>query len=1272
MSAEVPKFTQQITIDHGLSQSTVSSIYQADDGRIWFATADGISIFDGQSFSYIYRGDESDQGLQSNYTRVISQSPDGSIWVGTFGGGISVFGQEGEFLHGWRAPETYPPLDDIYDFDWDATGNVWIASPGGIIKIGDISREALTAIRTMPIPILTTPVRAVRVLDDGNILVGTTGQGLLLLNQDGLVLSSSTSENSGLSGSRIMALFQDSNGSVWVGTEDGGLNHYDPATQRITQPIIIPDIDIASIAEGNDGRLWFGSWSNGVFVYDPQADHLENYRSHLGQMQRLSSNTITALHPGHTGQMWLGTFDGGANRVAQYKDPFETYFPDIEGIKGPQSGVMWSFEEGLENDIWVGSKSGLSRLFTAENRFAPVDLGNGSQDIRAILRRDMQLFLAIRGRGLLRYDWQSEVLDDVLGEQGTNLFDGVFIRLLLDDRDGNLWVGTHSGVYRLNPDLEVDLHINTETSGLQLPHNRVRSLYEDPDGTIWIGTSGGLSRFDAEGGAIDTFSGPAYLADNDVRAVWRHPEGNLYVATQAGFSIFRSDMELIRHVRRSDGLPNETLYSLLPDRAGDLWITTNNGLVNYDPHTDDMTVYRTRDGLQGAEFNFNAHIALSDGRIVVGGINGLSIFDPDALVQNTTFPIVTIAHDTQLVSETAPATVSFDITVVHYSQPQQNRLVWKLDPVDTDWHEAAGTSHRLVRENLPSGTYTLQYRGVSAAGVSSDIQTLEFTVMKPWFLRWYAVLSYVVLAGGCVVGLIRLRTYRLRKINLALEAAIADQTVELVEAKEKISAAYREKSNFYARAAHEIRTPISLIKAPLQSIAEDGALSQKSRTLLVLVNRAVNRLTRLTDEMARVSDHSHELAIEATSVDLNSFLEPIISFYREGAQAKGLPFVAKTSFDGVVTFDVEAFELILHNLLSNALKYTEQGRSIDVLTDVLNDVIVLAVSNDAVLPAAAVTNLKATMPKRIPTRGSEIVSAMVNRAGGTIAVRPQPAEVIVRLPAQMTGSHYAAKPEATKRAEKPAILLIEDDRDLRDYLKSALADIGDVSTVASCAAARRAVSGTAYQLILCDVTLPDGSGFEIVQQFKEATETSHIPVIFLTAMSDSLSLKKGLEAWADDYITKPFDLTELKAKIRIRLRNIEAVRSHVRNQTSVQQLDNPPIALVPIDQKLVANIETAIAAAVAKVDYSIDDLAEHCAVSRRSLQRKIDALYGVTFSDLMAQRRMEHAAALLQAGMSIKDACRACGYSHASSFSRRFKQHFGEIPRDYRQRFLGM
>ncbi len=1288
--ADTPKMVRRLTIDDGLSQSTVHAIYQAHDGQMWFATGDGISIFNGEDFTYLYRGDSSENGLQDNYVFGLREDPAGRIWVGTLGGGASVYSQSAQFLAGFHAARDAAQsalLNDVYDFAFPTDGSVWVATGDGVLHLSAQEVEAtLTATpgsktgtkQPQLFPDVTNPTAAIRllILKDGRILVGTQAQGLLLLDAQGQNPRPIRSDNSNLSGDRIMDLFADDQGRVWVATEDGGLNMLNPASLTVSQPIKLPDSDVESIAQSQDGRLWFGTWSNGIFVHDPRTGKTVNHRAHPAQSQRLSSNSVIALTAGRTGRIWAGTYDNGANSLSQFPDPFETYFADPSGTSGPNSAVVWSLADGGNRDLWVGSKGGLNRLLRDERRFERVDLGDGAQDVRAILNLGDRLLLAIRGRGLFAYEPDGQRLTPILDASGNPMFHDLFIRLLMRDQKGQIWVGTHSGTYLLDQDLNEIRHFRKDSGAL--PHDRTRSLYEDPNGIIWIGTSGGLTRFDPQKNEINNYSGPAYFRDNDVRAVYCLPDGRLLVGTQAGVSILSKRMELLEQIGHKDGLPNETIYSLMPSQNGHIWITTNNGLVQFVPDTGAISVFRSRDGLQAAEFNFNAHTQLQDGTLAVGGVNGLSLFQPGVIHAPLLPPVVSYEqittgatpHTSALATElVAPAEWTLDITVAHFTDPTANRLRWRLDPVDTDWQNATGTQHRIRRENLLPGQYTLHFQGIGSDGATSPEHALSFHVAPPVHLRWYAILFYLTCLLGLVLSILRLRTRSLRQRTADLEQMVDEKTRALVAADE-------ERSRFYARAAHEIRTPVSLIKAPLQSIEKTADLDVRNHGLLALVLRAVDRLVRLTDEMSEVAEHRRGVATKQISIDLPGVIDPIMALYRDSATLHHLKFNASVAPLGAATLDLEALELILHNLLSNAVRHTPTGGAISVKIALINQMFEVTISNQGTLPEQTIENLRGTQGSGpvLPIRGSEIVGAMVQRSGAEIRIEADPARISLRMPARhQTTPAPGPQPVAPRKDGSSAqILIVEDDRELRHYLSDALSEIGQIRAVASCASARRAFQNAALNLVICDVMLPDGSGFDLIREMKEAPETSHIPAVFLTALSDDPSIKEGVAAWGDDYVTKPFDIDSLLSKVRLRLRNSEAIRSHMRRQIDLRDADTTPPEDLPImapaDTRLLAQIEQHLADHLSNTGFSIDDLAQLCAVSKRNLQRKLSALYGLSFSQLLSQRRVEHAAKLLNSGMSVKETCQACGYTHPSSFARRFKQTWGVQPSEYRQK----
>lgn len=1278
--SETQKSAIQLTINDGMSQSTVNDILQADDGRMWFATGDGLSLYDGESFQYVYRAQPDAPGLANNYTFALAQDTNGLIWVGTLGGGIAVFDQQVNPVASLRAASGLFASDEVFDLAPGPDGTMWIAHGRGVTQLRLDDGTFTQPGGAQPADIDTDYIRSLVVSADGGVYIGTGSAGLYHFDPESGQLTHWDDSNSALTGLTVLDVLIDTDGLVWIATEDAGLHRLTPDTGVIDQPLAIPDDDVEALAQGQDGRLWIGTWSNGIFVYDPATGVMENYRSRRGVRQRISSDTIVALTPGNLGRMWIGTYDNGVSSVSQSPDLFETYYPQ-------DSGVIWALADAGRSGLWIGGKDGLLRLNRNLQDLAIVDLdkdlGPGPHDVRAILSEPSGVIIAVRDHGLQRRKAGQLTWSRMTAPDGTPVAGEAFIRLLLRAADGTLWIGTHTGVFHVGADGTQLAHYVEGDGPRDLPHNRTRSLYQGPDDTIWIGTSGGLSRWNADTGDFTTVSGLDVLPDNDVRAVWQGAPGDpLYVGTQGGIVLLDSDMAPIRQIGRANGLPNETIYKMLPGSLGDLWLTTNNGLARLDLATDQIDVFRASDGLQGAEFNFNAGTVLDDGSIAVGGIDGFSLFDPREIYAERSAPRVSAVWDQQPTTPIiAPFGIAIDLSVIQYDKPGDNALRWRLLPDQTDWTTASGVRHRINYQLLKAGDYRLEYQGISSAGVASAPVAVAFQVMPPFTQRWWAWLCYAAIAAGGLVAVSRLRTRQVRARNRSLEQIVAAKTAELAQQNAKLACVARDRAAFYARTVHEIRTPLSLISAPLDHALRLPDLPAEARRLINLVIRAAARMTMLTQQMADTAAAPEGLGGGRATLDLASFVQPIVDFYHEMAQERGLIWSATTPLSGAATLDPSACDALLHNLLSNAVRHTPAGGTVAVQITAQAQDLTIRVTNTAPLPQHLADRLIARSLEVEPSKGLDIIAQSVLQLQGELSVNTGPQttlQVVIpcdatlapqMLPLAQDDGPAVAPLSKAAQADAPTILIVEDDSDLRGFLADLLAEVGQIRAVGSLAAARRALDRHPVQLVLCDVMLPDGRAFDFGKSLKSDKATAHIGLIFLTALQDTAARRAAQDAWADDYLTKPFDPQDVLRKVQLRLRAAERVQNYVVDHLLPDPGAPAPALqtdLAPFDRQLLDRLDVFFEGALANPDARIEDAATACGVSTRVLQRKIDALCPQPFNTLLSDRRMQHAGDLLQQGrQSVTDVASACGYRNLSSFSRRFKAFHGQSPRDY-------
>lgn len=1264
-----PKHATRVSLDEGLSQSTVSAILQARDGMIWFATGDGVSVFDGVTFTYLFRKFGALDGLQSNNTRALFQDASGAIWVGTLGGGLSKFDENGTHLANFHTANNTLPSDDIYDITQSPDGAIWVATATGVARL---LPEETTFIRIYSLPRET--VKALLALPDGTVLIGTKSNGLIRLAPEDRESERFTTQTSLLPGNAITSLVQDRASRVWIGVEDGetggkrngGLARYTPETNTIDTPITLPDPDIQTIAEGFDGRMWFGSWSNGIFVWDPVTGAVENYRASPTIAHRLASNTILSLAPDQTGRMWAGSYDAGAASLSQFPDRFTSLAADPTGREGPRSGVIKALAEGPANALWIGTKEGLYRLDRATDHLAEIVLRAGApSDVRALIPDEEGVLIAARPQGLIRYDIATRTTRPITAPDAPDipLLQKEFIRLMMRDTQGRLWVGTRDGLILLAPDNSQLARFVGRGRRADLPSPDIRALYESPDGRIWIGTGQGIARFLPETNSFDILSGPALLPDNDVRALLQIDARTLLAATGGGLARIDLPSQSARFILRDEGLPNEALYSLLPDSNGDIWITTNNGLARYSPQTDAIQSFDTRDGLPANEFNFNAFADMRDGMLAVGGVNGVALFDPARLAPNPIPPVTSLRVMSPLPQGMSPRALDVTIGLRHFDDPDSNILRWRLDPVDSDWSQNNGPTQNITRANLPAGDYTLRFIAISANGAIAPEEQFHFTVARSRLQSWYAYLGYTALLFMGIWMLASLRFAQISRRNNDLRVQVSDQTRALEDANLLLQGAAVERASFYARTAHEIRTPLSLIKAPLQKILTSPTLAPQERRLLQMIERASKRMMQLIDEMAMVAQIKTPIPARQDTVDLGRFLAPIIALYRDAAAANGQPLTIMHEGPNTVTLDVGAAETIAHNMLSNAVRHAPTGSPISFSTRVDDVTLSLRVHNEGPpLPATAVATLKsfASSKQSAPAaRGLELIGAALHNAAGTLTLGATQVDITATLPA------YSSAREPLPPSRAARILIVEDDAELREYLISLTSAIAAPTGVGSLKAARRAVLRGAYELVICDVVLPDGSGFDFAQDLKTAPETSHIALVFLTALADRASYHEGLKSWSDDYLTKPFDAEDLLHKLRIRLRARDRLRAHLENRIVTPEALAKEDNIAPLDQRFLVAFQTYLDANFSSPDASLQEAAKHCAMSKRALQRKLETLFAKGFGTLLKEARMGHANTLLRAGHSVTDTAERCGYTTLSSFSRQFKDHFGQSPRAF-------
>jgi signal transduction histidine kinase/DNA-binding response OmpR family regulator len=793
---------------------------------------------------------------------------------------------------------------------------------------------------------------------------------------------------------------------------------------------------------------------------------------------------------------------------------------------------------------------------------------------------------------------------------------------------------------------------------------------------------------------------------------------NLWLATNNGLYQINYNEETIENFSESYDFPSSLLFSLLPDQLGNLWITTNNGLVRFNMENKKLDVFTQHDGLQSNGFNRGAYIQTDAGAIYIGGVNGFNKFDPQDVQDHSTSKTLlsgeVISRDGNTrqmkVDETGIQLkyqhdrVEFKFTPIHFKNPAGNRFSYRLFNYDTVWHDGvARNDPRIVAyEDLPPGDYIFTLRTSANIGVWSAPSSIKFSIAVPFWQTWWAVLIYTILAAAVVAGLIAWRNRHLTQKAANLKKIIENKTQEIINKNNELEELLDFRSRFYRRAAHEIRTPLTLVQLPLQEYVTEkinvsgGEYEHQKIGALVMVLRNIQRLKRITDQMLSYSKNTYVSNDDLQIIDLRSTLLPLLTMTEKNAAENGIRFFYDDIPKAAVTLDRDALEDIVVNLLSNAIKYTNSGGTVMFNLQLSKDALNIEVHDTGI--GISKSELETVFQPFFRGEdihddngfgvGLSVVKEKIERSKSKItmhSIKDEGTEFIVTMPILLPSIDELSElpdnlsaieywPTNTPAEERPSLLVIEDDSDMCTLLRSILSTEFNVNLVNNCKDAKSSITEKTYDAVLTDALLPDGSGFDLVMHFRAQDETAHLPIIMLTALSETEPMERALELGVDDYVVKPFSSTELLLRVKSHISNRTRVGHWWRQQSksdyssieeSTEKLSTQRV-LSPKDSTFLDILRSYIEEHVGDSDLTLPIAAKEVAVSERQIQRKLKTLLDTTFTEYLTEIRMRKAASLLETGITVKEVSALVGYNDASHFASLFKERFGVTPSKFK------
>ncbi|MDR2274384.1 MAG: response regulator [Sphingobacterium sp.] len=1281
----------------GLSNSSVKCITQDNQGFLWLGTRNGLNRFDGNRFK-IFRHNASDpSSIGSSSILSILTDSKGVLWVGTTRGTYCYDPVKEDFKAFNRIP--IGEVNAIHEY----AGFIWLLSNGKLYRYNpytteivpfDQNKNTLVAITSsqkgglwttdnnstleryqvkagkfVQIALKNTDRKAlantktVYAINDSLLMVGTINSAYLFDFKNGKLknLFANHYPNKVIQANCII---QQTESIYWIGTETG-IYTYDIHTGQsqhikkdLLNPFAISDNAVLNFYRDREDNIWFGTFFGGFNQYSNQFDNFKKYLSGFGK-SALSGNIVHDIKKDNYGNFWIGTEDGGLNKINAQTQQIQHFVAN-----GKKGSIAHNNVHGLAtigDDLWVGSTThGLDIL-----------------DVKT-------------GKLKKHYD-----------HIGKGPLQSSFAVCIYRSRDNSMFVGTDRALYVYNK--------NKDSFDLLPITAWIQGIYEDEYGILWVNTYGsGVYQYDRGSGAVQHLHSEQgkqnTLVNNYVNGLFEDSKKNLWFCTESGLSKYRRDGRFINYLTES-GLPSNQVFKVLEDDNKAIWITTGRGLVRLDEGVSKPVVYTSRDGLPADQFNYNSAFKDDDGTLYFGTIKGMVSFNPKKSIKNNFVPPIyissiqlnnteiqvtkdgilpqSIALSKEIKLSYDNSNISFNIAALSFVSPESNAYRYIMEGYDRGWTSIKG-NQKIYYNKLPPGTYTFRFKGANNNGIWNPAEKeLRIVVSPPWWLSSWAYMLYFLTISTIVLLILRYYFLLIKANNT--------QKMDSYERK-KEQEVYNLKLEFFTNLAHEIRTPLTLIKMPLEKIIRTQQFrDSETASDLALIEKNTTRLIRLTNQLLDFRKaETNNMSLIFTKTDINSLLSEVFNDLNSLAKEKilhydlSLPRITLTAF-----VDEEALRKILTNLIHNAIKYAESHVHIKLLSFNSDDIMFnIEFRNDGeIVPfdkrekifepfyrlnesdKDTGTGIGLPLSRSLVELHQGSLSLVYTEENRNIFLLSLPIlqeqTLDIKPILEEAASHNENKlyTKTDENTEKPVILIVEDNKEILAYLNKELKIDYTILRASNGAEALEILDQDNVQLVLTDIMMPIMDGIALCKRIKSDILYSHIPVIFLTAKNALDSKIKGLKIGADAYIEKPFSLEFLTVQIRNILNNRKIIKNYFTN-SSISNLKD--INVSAPDKDFISQLNTVIYDNISDIDLNVDELARLMNMSRPTLYRKIKGLSDLTPNELINISRLKKAAELLiQREYNITQISTMVGYTVQSNFSRDFHKHYGMSPSIY-------
>lgn len=1318
---------KHLEVSDGLSNNSVNTIYKDRDGFMWFGTATGLNRYDGYTFKVYQHAENEAASLPDNYIKDMVEMPDGRFWINT-GRGYVLFDKERDCfitdvagfmqnLGSQGVPE------EVYV---DREGDTWLSVVGeGCYRYKEGGKRLFFSYREHSLP--EYGVTQIAECSDGILLIYNTGL-LVCLDRVTLAVKWQSDEivKHMPAGKTIeFSLFVDRENCIWAHSLMG-IWAYDCGTKSWRTDLTgiwssRPDVIIHAVAQDIEGRIWVGKDYDGIDVLEKETGKVVSLVAGNDNGRSLPHNTIYDLYADRDGIMWVGTYKKGVSYYSESIFKFNLYeWGDITCIEQADENSLWlgtndhgillwdrrtekvepywrdaggqlpnpvvSMLKSKDGKLWVGTfNGGLYCMTGSQVRSYKEGAGNAlsSNNVWALVEDDKgRIWIASLGGGLQCLEPLSGTFETYTSGN-SDLWENNVTSLCWGD-DHTLFFGTASqGVGTMDMRTREIQRVQGQGGSVKLSNDGVNQVYRDSRGLIWIATREGLNVYDMRRHKFLDLSSVAEAKGSFIAAVTEDQERNMWVST---------GRKVIRVTVASDGKGS---------------------------YLFDSRAYNSEDGLQNCDFNQRSIKTLHNGIIAIGGLYGVNVFAPEHIRYNKMLPNVMFTglslfdeavkveqlYDGRVLIEKElndVENVEFDykqnifsvsFASDNYNLPEKTQYIYKLEGFNNDWLTLPLGVHTVTFTNLAPGKYVLRVKAINSDGYAGIKEAaLGIVVNPPFWMSWWAYLFY---AAG-LIAVLFLARYRMLKRER--EKFHLQQMENEVAKNDEIN---NMKFRFFTNVSHELRTPLTLIISPLEGMLKETTDELQS-TRLQLMYRNAQRLLHLVNQLLdfRKGEMStHQLSL--SEGDIVSYVQGVCNSFLLMADKKHIQF---SFFSGIDTFsmafDADKVGKIVMNLLSNAFKFTpEEGRVTVMMEHVKGtpDILEIKIADTGIgisdtdkehiferfyqadhkgIEETTGNGIGLSLVRDFVTLHEGEVKVYDNIGTGSVFVIQFPVKHIetqVQLPEETVAPVGDREDKEIKedtaedagRKDFPLLLVVDDNEDFRIFMRYSLELQYRVKLAVNGKEAWEMMQEELPDLVISDVMMPQIDGNELCRLIKQDKRTAHIPVILLTARQNTEAKLEGLQTGADDYVTKPFNMTILVLRIR---KLIELSRYHRVTQGMIDPAPSE-IVITSLDEKLIEKAIKYVEVNMSRTELSVEELSRELGMSRVHLYKKLLQITGKTPIEFIRVIRLKRAAQLLrESQLHVSEVAFEVGFNNPKYFSRYFKDEFGVLPSVYQEK----